>query len=159
MHPDWSVTRCLVCSTVADGLGLALCLCDCCTTEQIHKSHIHRQRSALLRGRILYDGPKNICLLWTSSERIFISCGWELFPIWKAGAGSMWPLWFGQLKPETPMHSAESSYIYPKVPVHLEGFAGSRWGVNHREALCPDSQGDRSISTAWNSTLEGKCLS
>lgn len=60
MHPDRSVTRCLVCPAAADGPGPALCLPDCCTTERIRIPHIHRQQSALLCRRILYEGLTHI---------------------------------------------------------------------------------------------------
>ena len=60
MHPDRSVTRCLVCPILADGLGPALCLPDCRTTEQIHIPHIHRQHLAKLGGGIPYDDPTHI---------------------------------------------------------------------------------------------------
>lgn len=60
MHLDGSVTRCLVCPTVADVPGPALCLPDCSTTEQIHIPHIHRQHLASLCGRTLYDNVTHI---------------------------------------------------------------------------------------------------
>lgn len=123
MHPDGSVTRCLVCPAAADGPGPALCLPDCCTTERIRIPHIHRQQSALLCRRILYEGlthiffPQFVIQVKGCSLAVDGSCGEKPYRHVRA-------------------HLACST-------CSLSGFlpvAGSSLGVNHRGASWSNSQ-------------------
>lgn len=130
MHPDGSVTRCLVCPAAADGPGPALCLPDCCTTERIRIPHIHRQQSALLCRRILYEGlthiffPQFVIQVKRCSLAVDGSCGEKPYRHVRA-------------------HLACST-------CSLSGFlpvAGSSLGVNHRGASWSNSQRVRAQSS------------
>lgn len=105
MHPDRSVTRCLVCPAVADGPGLSSLSTDCCTTEKIHIPQIQRQHSALLCAGILYDTH-----LVSSICHPLKGCS---LAVGGSHSQSMWPLWCGWLQTllQTFLHSSMSSYI------------------------------------------------
>jgi len=153
MHPKGSVTRCLVCLTVADGLGpgsLSACLLH--NREDSNAPYLKAALRTTLWENALWH---TFCLLnLSSSERTFISCGWELFPVWKAEGEHLvfvvWltAAWDPTAKPWVKLHLAYSTCRWERV-----------WCKSQRGLYIGSQEPSVQAETWWRfHTKEGKCF-